>query len=140
MVAYDAYLRVTRIREAINGGERQIFHWWRFSQSRVNGLHAPSLHGVVLQTPLERLSRMKVVICWRSIAGAACCTVVGRQNHSTCERHGARCFGAGIDPEPIDERSADTGRSPNTRRIAVFVAPDDDWSDIFSRVLAERSA
>ena len=152
---HDAYLHTSpefAMKKLLTAGERQIFSLSGVFRNRQRtALHAPEfamLEWYRADASLERLMEdcATVVALAAHIAGAKMFAYRGRQAspfkppERITVRDAFRRY-AGIDlydglsrtrradTEAFAQQAADRG---------IRVAPDDDWSDIFSRVLSER--
>jgi elongation factor P--(R)-beta-lysine ligase len=152
---HDAYLHTSpefAMKKLLTAGERQIFSLSSVFRNRQRtALHSPEfamLEWYRAEASLERLVEdcAAVIALAAHIAGAKMFAYRGREANPfdpperITVRDAFRRY-AGIDlydslstighadTEALTQQAADRG---------VRVAPDDDWSDIFSRVLSER--
>jgi lysyl-tRNA synthetase class 2 len=152
---HDAYLHTSpefAMKKLLAAGERQIFALTSVFRNRERtALHAPEF--VMLEwyrayTPLERLIEdcVAVVTLAAHIAGTKGFVYRGREANPfdpperLTVRDAFRRY-AGIDiydSLPINGRADSETLARQAKDSGVRVAPDDDWSDIFSRILSER--
>jgi elongation factor P--(R)-beta-lysine ligase len=152
---HDAYLHTSpefAMKKLLAAGESQIFALTSVFRNRERtALHAPEF--VMLEwyrayTPLERLIEdcVAVVTLAAHIAGTKGFVYRGREANPfdpperLTVRDAFRRY-AGIDiydSLPINGRADSETLARQAKDSGVRVAPDDDWSDIFSRILSER--
>ena len=152
---HDAYLHTSpefAMKKLLAAGERQIFSLTDVFRNRERtALHAPEfamLEWYRAHASLERLMEdcSALVALAAHISEAKTFLYRGREASPFVppERMTVRDafrFYAGID---IYDSVSTTGHADTeafaqqVRNIGIRIAPDDDWSDIFSRVLAER--
>jgi elongation factor P--(R)-beta-lysine ligase len=152
---HDAYLHTSpefAMKKLLAAGERQIFALTSVFRNRERtALHAPEF--VMLEwyrayTPLERLIEdcVAVVALAAHVAGTKGFVYRGREANPfdpperLTVRDAFRRY-AGIDiydSLPINGRADSETLARQAKDSGVRVAPDDDWSDIFSRILSER--
>jgi lysyl-tRNA synthetase class 2 len=152
---HDAYLHTSpefAMKKLLAAGERQIFSLTDVFRNRERtALHAPEfamLEWYRAHASLERLMEdcSALVALAAHISEAKTFLYRGREANPFVppERMTVRDafrFYAGID---IYDSVSTTGHADTeafaqqVRNIGIRIAPDDDWSDIFSRVLAER--
>jgi elongation factor P--(R)-beta-lysine ligase len=152
---HDAYLQTSpefAMKKLLTAGERQIFSLTGVFRNRQRtALHAPEfamLEWYRAHASLERLMEdcATVIALAAYIAGAKVFTYRGREAspfdppERITVRDAFRRY-AGID---LYDSLSTTGQG-DTEAFAqqaagrgIRVAPDDDWSDVFSRVLSER--
>jgi elongation factor P--(R)-beta-lysine ligase len=152
---HDAYLHTSpefAMKKLLTAGEQKIFSLTGVFRNRQRtALHAPEfamLEWYRAHTSIERVMEdcAAVIALAAHIAGTKTFVYRGREAspfdapERMTVRDAFRRY-AGIDL--YDSLSTTAG--PNTRALAqqargsgIRVAPDDDWSDIFSRILAER--
>jgi elongation factor P--(R)-beta-lysine ligase len=152
---HDAYLHTSpefAMKKLLAAGERQIFALTSVFRNRERtALHAPEF--VMLEwyrayTPLERLIEdcVAVVALAAHIAGTKGFVYRGREANPfdpperlTVRDAFRRYAGVDIyDSLPINGRADSETLARQAKDSGVRVAPDDDWSDIFSRILSER--
>ena len=152
---HDAYLHTSpefAMKKLLAAGEKQIFALTSVFRNRERtALHAPEF--VMLEwyrayTPLERLIEdcVAVVALAAHVAGTKGFVYRGREANPfdpperLTVRDAFRRY-AGIDiydSLPINGRADSETLARQAKDSGVRVAPDDDWSDIFSRILSER--
>jgi elongation factor P--(R)-beta-lysine ligase len=152
---HDAYLHTSpefAMKKLLAAGERQIFALTSVFRNRERtALHAPEF--VMLEwyrayTPLERLIEdcVAVVALAAHVAGTKGFVYRGREANPfdpperLTVRDAFRRY-AGIDiydSLSINGRADSETLARQAKDSGVRVAPDDDWSDIFSRILSER--
>jgi elongation factor P--(R)-beta-lysine ligase len=152
---HDAYLHTSpefAMKKLLAAGERQIFALTSVFRNRERtALHAPEF--VMLEwyrayTPLERLIEdcVAVVALAAHVAGTKGFVYRGREANPfdpperLTVRDAFRRY-ASIDiydSLPINGRADSETLARQAKDSGVRVAPDDDWSDIFSRILSER--
>jgi elongation factor P--(R)-beta-lysine ligase len=152
---HDAYLHTSpefAMKKLLAAGERQIFALTGVFRNRERtALHAPEF--VMLEwyrayTPLERLIEdcVAVVALAAHVAGTKAFVYRGREANPfdpperLTVRDAFRRY-ASIDiydSLPINARADSETLARQAKDSGVRVAPDDDWSDIFSRILSER--
>ncbi|HEY1779217.1 MAG TPA: EF-P lysine aminoacylase EpmA [Roseiarcus sp.] len=152
---HQAYLHTSpefAMKKLLAAGERQIFALTSVFRNRERtALHAPEfamLEWYRADAPLERLVEdcAAIVALAAHVAGTKTFVHRGREAspfeppERMTVREAFRRY-AGVD---LYDSPSITGR-PDTERLArqakdsgVRIAPDDDWSDIFSRILSER--
>jgi lysyl-tRNA synthetase class 2 len=152
---HDAYLHTSpefAMKKLLTAGERQIF-WLSsaFRNRERTALHAPEfgmLEWYRAEASLERVvdDCAAVIALAAHIAGAKVFAYRGREAspfdppERITTRDAFRRF-AGIDLYDSLSTIGHTNTEVFARQAAdrgIRVAPDDDWSDIFSRVLTER--
>jgi lysyl-tRNA synthetase class 2 len=153
--SYDSYLHTSpefAMKKLLAAGERRIVAMTGVFRNRERtALHAPEF--VMLEwyrsfTPLERLSEdcVAIIALAAHVAGTKEFVFRGRQASpfDPPERLTVReafCRYAGIDiyeSLPIAGCADTEMLARQARDSGVRVAADDDWSDIFSRILSER--
>ncbi len=140
------------MKKLLAAGERQIFTLAGVFRNRERtGLHAPEflmLEWYRACAPLERLidDCVAVIALAAHVAGTKAFVYRGREANPfeppelLTVRDAFRRY-AGIDlydSLPIDGRAETETLARQAKNSGVRVAPDDDWSDIFSRILTER--
>jgi lysyl-tRNA synthetase class 2 len=140
------------MKKLLTSGERQIFALTSVFRNRERtALHAPEfamLEWYRTSAPLERLVQdcAAIIALAAHVAGAKSFVYRGKQaspfdppERLTVRDAFRRYAGVDIyDSLPING-PADTAKlARQARDSGVRVAPDDDWSDIFSRLLTER--
>jgi elongation factor P--(R)-beta-lysine ligase len=152
---YDAYLHTSpefAMKKLLTAGERQIFSLTGVFRNRERtALHAPEfaiLEWYRAHTSLERLMEdcAAVIALAAHVAGAKTFLYRGREASpfDPPERMTVRdAFRRYADIDIYDSLSttghADTEKfAQEARTIGIRVTCDDDWSDIFSRILTER--
>jgi lysyl-tRNA synthetase class 2 len=152
---HDAYLHTSpefAMKKLLAAGERQIFALTSVFRNRERtALHAPEF--VMLEwyrayTTLERLIEdcVAVIALAAHVAGTTALVYRGREaspfdppERLTVREAFRRYAGIDIyDSLPIDGRADTEALARQARDSGVRVAPDDDWSDVFSRILSER--
>ena len=152
---HDSYLHTSpefSMKKLLAAGEREIVALTSVFRNRERtALHAPEF--VMLEwyrsfTPLERLIEDCVAIIALAAHAAGTKTLMFRGREASPfdppERLTVRdafCRYAGIDiydSLPINGRADTEMLARQSKDSGVRVAPDDDWSDIFSRILSER--
>ena len=152
---HDAHLHTSpefAMKKLLAAGERQIFALTSVFRNRERtALHAPEfvmLEWYRVYTPLERLIEdcVAVVALAAHVAGTKGFVYRGREANPfdpperLTVRDAFRRY-AGIDiydSLPINGRADSETLARQAKDSGVRVAPDDDWSDIFSRILSER--
>jgi lysyl-tRNA synthetase class 2 len=152
---HDAYLHTSpefAMKKLLTAGERQIFSLASVFRNREQtALHAPEfamLEWYRVHAPLERIMEdcAAVIALAAHIAGAKVFAYRGREAspfdppERITVRDAFRRY-AGIDLYDSLSTSGHTDTDAFAKHAAdrgIRVAPDDDWSDIFSRVLTER--
>jgi elongation factor P--(R)-beta-lysine ligase len=152
---HDAYLHTSpefAMKKLLTAGERQIFSLSSAFRNRERtALHAPEfgmLEWYRAEASLERLvdDCAAVIALAAHIAGAKVFAYRGREAspfdppERITTRDAFRRF-AGIDLYDSLSTIGDADTEVFARQAAdrgIRVAPDDDWSDIFSRILTER--
>ena len=152
---HDAYLHTSpefAMKKLLAAGERQIFTLTSVFRNRERtALHAPEF--VMLEwyrayTPLERLIEdcVAVMALTAHVAGMKAFVYRGREaspfdpperltvrdafrRYADIDIYDSLTINGRADTETLARQAKDSG---------VRVAPDDDWSDIFSRILSER--
>ena len=152
---HDAYLHTSpefAMKKLLTAGERQIFALTSVFRDRERtALHAPEfamLEWYRTHAPLERLIQdcAAIVALAAYVAGAKRFAYRGKEvspfdppERLTVRDAVRRHAGIDIyDSLPIDGPADTTKFAQQARDSGVRVAPDDDWSDIFSRLLTER--
>ena len=152
---HDGYLHTSpefAMKKLLAAGESQIFALTSVFRNRERtALHAPEF--VMLEwyrayTPLERLIEdcVAVVALAAHVAGTKAFVYRGREANpfdppELLTVRDAFCRYAGIDiydSLPINGRADTETLARQANDSGIRVAPDDDWSDIFSRILGER--
>lgn len=152
---HEAYLHTSpefAMKKVLAAGERQIFTLTSVFRNRERtALHAPEF--VMLEwyrayAPLERLVQdcAAIVALAAHVAGAKSFTYRGREADpfEAPERLTVRdAFRRYVGIDIYDSLSINGGAGAKTlarqaEGSGVRIAPDDDWSDIFSRLLTER--
>jgi len=154
-MSHDAYLHTSpevAMKKLLAAGERQIFALTSVFRNRERtALHAPEfamLEWYRTYAPLERLIQdcAAIIALAAHVAGAKTFAYRGKRaspfdlpERLTVRDAFRRYAGIDIyDSLPING-PADTAKlAQQARDSGVRVAPDDDWSDIFSRLLTER--
>jgi lysyl-tRNA synthetase class 2 len=152
---HDAYLHTSpefAMKKLLTAGERQIFSLTGVFRNREQtALHAPEfamLEWYRVDAPLERVIEdcAAVIALAAHIAGAKVFAYRGREaspfdpperitvrdafrRYAGIDLYDSLSTSGHADTEAFAKHAADRG---------IRVAPDDDWSDIFSRVLTER--
>ena len=152
---HDAYLHTSpefSMKKLLTAGEQQIFSLTSVFRNRQRtALHAPEftmLEWYRAQSSIERMMEdcAAVIALAAHVAGAKTFVYRGREAspfdppERMRVRDAFRRY-AGIDlyDSLSSTEHADAGRlARQARDCGIRVAPDDDWSDIFSRILAER--
>ena len=152
---HDAYLHTSpefAMKKLLTAGERKIFSLTNVFRNRERtALHAPEfamLEWYRAHAPLERVIEdcAAVIALAAHIAGAKVFAYRGREAspfdppERTTVRDAFRRY-AGIDLYDSLSRSGHLDTKAFAQQAAdrgIRVASDDDWSDIFSRVLTER--
>ena len=152
---HEAYLHTSpefAMKKLLTAGERQIFALTTVFRNRERtALHAPEF--VMLEwyrayAPLERLIEDCAAILALAAHAAGAKTFVYRGREASpfdppermTVRDAFRRY-AGIDiydSLPVTGRTDTETLARQAKDSGVRVAPDDDWSDIFSRILSER--
>jgi elongation factor P--(R)-beta-lysine ligase len=152
---HDSYLHTSpefAMKKLLAAGERQIFTLANVFRNRERtALHAPEF--VMLEwyrayAPLERLVEdcVAIVRLAAHVAGTKVFMYRGREANPfdpperLTVRDAFRRY-AGIDiydSLPMNGRADTETLARQAKNSGIRVAPDDDWSDIFSRILSER--
>jgi len=152
---HDAYLHTSpefAMKKLLTAGERQIFALTSVFRNRERtALHVPEF--VMLEwyrtyAPLERLIQdcTAIIALAAHVVGAKRFVYRGKQaspfdppERLTVREAFRRYAGIDIyDSLPINGGADTATLARQARDSGVRVAPDDDWSDIFSRLLTER--
>ncbi len=152
---HDSYLHTSpefAMKKLLAAGERQIVALTSVFRNRERtALHAPEF--VMLEwyrsfTPLERLIEdcVAIIALAAHIAGTKAFMFRGREaspfdppERLTVRDAFRRYAGIDIyDSLPINENADTEMLARQAKYSGVRVAPDDDWSDVFSRILSER--
>lgn len=152
---HDAYLHTSpefAMKKLLAAGERQIFSLANIFRNRERtALHAPEFVMVEwyrVCAPLERLIEdcMAMIRLAAHVAGTKVFVYRGREaspfdpperltvrdafrRYASIDIYDSLPISGGADTDMLARQAKDAG---------VRVAPDDDWSDIFSRILSER--
>ena len=152
---HDAYLHTSpefAMKKLLAAGERQIFALTSVFRNRERtALHAPEfamLEWYRGYTALERLIEdcVAVIALAAHVAGTKAFVYRGREadpfdppERLTVRDAFRRYASIDIyDSLPIDGRANTETLARQAKDVGVRVAPDDDWSDIFSRILSQR--
>jgi len=152
---HDAYLHASpefAMKKLLAAGERQIFAQTSVFRNRERtALHAPEfmmLEWYRAYVPLENLIEdcTAIIALAAHIAGTKLFVYRGREanpfvppDRLTVRDAFRRYAGVDIyDSLPITGSPATETFARQARDLGVRVAPDDSWSDIFSRILSER--
>jgi elongation factor P--(R)-beta-lysine ligase len=152
---HDAYLHTSpefAMKKLLTAGEQRIFSLTGVFRNRQRtALHAPEfamLEWYRAHVSMERLVEDCAVLIALAahVAGAKTFAYCGREaspfdppERMTVRDAFRRYAGIDLYDSLPTTAHADTGAlAQQARNIGIRVAPDDDWSDIFSRILTER--